>query len=122
MSNAKTFSASTVLIDEGLITIDELQGMLAEDIDALKRIALRYNGTRAELSRAADLLADGAIDHPVDDEAVHSLASRAELIAANTSQLVVQMRDFFEELVDHVPEPEDDAATIDAPADDDGAR
>ena len=115
MSNVTTFSASSVLIDEGEITIDELRGMLAEDVDAVKRIALRYNGVTAELARAAELLADGAIGHTHDDEAVHGLAGRAEVIARNASQLVVLMRDYFEELADHAPldddEPLDDDAT-----------
>jgi hypothetical protein len=119
MTGTRDFNASTVLVDEGELTIDELRGMLAEDIDSVKRLALRYNGIQAELARAAMLVDEGAVDHQVvvpdavsrgaDPDpvaAVYALSQRAATIATNASEVVVQMRDLLEELAAHGPDAE----------------
>ncbi len=110
MTATRDFNASTVLVDEGEITVDELRAMLAADIDSVKRIALRYNGIQAELANAATLIGNGSVDHSHDDSEVRALGEQVATIARNTSQVVARMRDLLEELAAHMPPEDDDAA------------
>lgn len=101
--------ASKVLIDEGTLTIDELRIMVSEDIDALKKLAFRYNGVQAELAQVAALIAQGAVQHDQDDDAVLDLAFLTFEVAKKTGAAVSQMRDLLEQLAEHDPDPLNDA-------------
>lgn len=102
-------SFSRVLEDAGTLTIDELQGMLAQDIDTTKAIALRMNGVAHELLRAEALVDADVIDHSQPAGAVHELAERAGSAASELSTVVETLRDLLEAVSDHA---DDDAADL----------